>query len=147
MIPMYRVWLPGLYGLHGPRCPLSPNLITQTQTQTEFYSTSIEITSITSGCKNQHGGKPKNRLKAWHDKYACWETSIEVRPDRLHRGHPEESTWPRVLIILETIVTVHHSLTHWRKTVKQCGRHPIQIQQKKIRWDFHFASIQNIMTW
>ena len=32
---------------------------TQTQTQTEFYSTSIEITSITSGCKNQHGGKPK----------------------------------------------------------------------------------------
>ena len=29
------------------------------QTQTEFYSTSIEITSITSGCKNQHGGEPK----------------------------------------------------------------------------------------
>ena len=32
MIPMYRLWLHGLYGLYGPRCPLSPerllNLIT-----------------------------------------------------------------------------------------------------------------------
>ena len=27
-------------------------LQTQTQTQTEFYSTSIEIKSVTSGCKN-----------------------------------------------------------------------------------------------
>ena len=24
MIPMYRLWLQGLYGLHGPRCQLSP---------------------------------------------------------------------------------------------------------------------------
>ena len=39
MIPMYRLWLHGLYGLHGPRCPLSPqrllNLIT--------HSLSLEI--------------------------------------------------------------------------------------------------------
>ena len=32
MIPMYALWLHGLYGLYGPRCPLSPerllNLIT-----------------------------------------------------------------------------------------------------------------------
>ena len=32
MIPMYRLWLHGLYGLYGPRCPMSPerllNLIT-----------------------------------------------------------------------------------------------------------------------
>ena len=32
MIPMYRLWLHGLYGLYGPHCPLSPgrllNLIT-----------------------------------------------------------------------------------------------------------------------
>ena len=32
MIPMYRLWLHGLYGLYRPRCPLSPkrlwNLIT-----------------------------------------------------------------------------------------------------------------------
>ena len=24
IIPMYRLWLHGLYGLYGPRCPLSP---------------------------------------------------------------------------------------------------------------------------
>ena len=24
IIPMYRLWLSGLYGLYGPRCPLSP---------------------------------------------------------------------------------------------------------------------------
>ena len=24
MIPIYRLWLNGLYGLYGPRCPLSP---------------------------------------------------------------------------------------------------------------------------
>ena len=39
MIPMYRLWLHGLYGLYGPRCPLSPkrllNLIT--------HSLSLEI--------------------------------------------------------------------------------------------------------
>ena len=30
----------------------------------------------------------KDRPKAWYGKYACWETSIKVMPDRLHRGHP-----------------------------------------------------------
>ena len=51
--------------------------------------------------------KIKCRLNAWHDEYAYWETSIKVRPDRLHRNHPEESTWPGVLIILMTIMSVH----------------------------------------
>ena len=41
MIPMYRLWLHGLYGLHGPRCPLSPkgllNLITRSLTP-RFWS-------------------------------------------------------------------------------------------------------------
>ena len=36
MIPMYRLWLHSLYGLYGPRCPLSPkrllNLITHSLT-------------------------------------------------------------------------------------------------------------------
>ena len=36
MIPMYRLWLHGLYELYGPRCPLSPerplNLITHSLT-------------------------------------------------------------------------------------------------------------------
>ena len=36
MIPMYRLWLHSLYGLHGPRCPQSPerplNLITHSLT-------------------------------------------------------------------------------------------------------------------
>ena len=36
MIPMYRLWLDDLYGLYGPRCPLSPerplNLITHSHT-------------------------------------------------------------------------------------------------------------------
>ena len=80
---------------------------TQTQTQTEFYSTSIEIKSVTSGCKNNMVEKIKGRLNAWYDEYACWETSIKVRPDRLYRGHPGESTWPGVLIILMTKMFVH----------------------------------------
>ena len=36
MIPMYRMWLQGVYGLYGPRCPMSPermlNLITHSLT-------------------------------------------------------------------------------------------------------------------
>ena len=42
MIPMYRLWLHGLYGLHGPRCPLSPkmplNLLTHSPGATRQYA-------------------------------------------------------------------------------------------------------------
>ena len=41
MIPMYRLWLHGSYGLYGPRCPLSPerplNLITHSLTYMSSY--------------------------------------------------------------------------------------------------------------
>ena len=41
MIPMYRLWLHGLYGLYGPPCPLSPerliNLITYSLTHFSPY--------------------------------------------------------------------------------------------------------------
>ena len=40
-IQMYRLWLHGLYGLYGTRCPLSPemplNLITHSFTHFEHY--------------------------------------------------------------------------------------------------------------
>ena len=45
MIPMYRRWLHGLYGLHGPRCPLSPerplNWITHSLTLANWRQTII----------------------------------------------------------------------------------------------------------
>ena len=41
MIPMYRLWLHSLYGLYGPRCPLSPerplNSITHSLTCPGIY--------------------------------------------------------------------------------------------------------------
>ena len=32
----------------------------------------------------------EKKNKSWYDKYACWETSIKVRPEHLHRGHREK---------------------------------------------------------
>ena len=79
----------------------------QTQTQTEFYSTSIEIKSATSECKQIIWWKMKRRLNAGYEEYAYWETFIKVRPDRLQKGHLGKITWPGVLIILMTMMFVH----------------------------------------
>ena len=43
MIPMYRLWLHGLYGLHGLRCPLSPKRLLNLITHSFPHSTAVLI--------------------------------------------------------------------------------------------------------
>ena len=54
MIPICRLWLHGLYGLNGPRCPLSSkrslNLITHSSRPTCVNSDSAMIHAKLSGC-------------------------------------------------------------------------------------------------
>ena len=78
--------------------------LSQTQTQTGTILFDINRNQVSDiRFQNNNMVKIKGGLNA---RYAWWETLIEVRPDRLHRGHPEESTWPGVLTILMTIMSV-----------------------------------------
>ena len=114
-------------------------------TQTESYSTSIEIKSVTSGCKKSTWWKIESRLNAWFDECACWKTFIKVRPDRLHKGHPGESTWPGVLTILMTIIFVHQisqiathtdisSCVTWGNIIHQMLVHSFRTVRITLHW-------------
>ena len=98
MIPMYRLWLHGLYGLYGARCPLSPerplNLITHSLVlcvvwgmiltmfaiavlrndwNANIYSCVSEINSSTTYIYGCSGNKLKRRSSDTSKR--CWRNS------------------------------------------------------------------------
>ena len=108
MIPMYRLWLHSLYGLYGPRYPLSPerplNLITHSLTPPPLwgyycYCTTWHKTLIFVYEKHD---KRSSYLTHWGRETHIWVSKLTIigSDNDLSPGRRQAIIWTNAVILL-----------------------------------------------